>query len=314
MNNRQATPTSAQRHSLMGTVAAACLALLGACASMPPSNAALDQARSRLEAAQAQPQTVALAADELARARESLRVASQALTRGDSTAQVDHLSYLALQQVAIAEDTAASRGAQSVTAGAAAERDRMRLALRTREADAAQAQKSAAEAESASKTVQLAQSQANTQLERDRVARRDAKVGDLESQLRELNAQPTDRGMVVTLGDLLFDTGAAQLRPEGQQRMEQLASFMKHYPQRHAAIEGYTDSVGTAAANQALSNRRAQAVLAALTRLGVLASQLTTQGFGEERPIAGNETTAGRQMNRRVEIVFARESGDLVQK
>ena len=298
----------------MGAVAAACLAVLAACSSMPPSNAALDQARSRLDAAQAQPQTVALAADELARARDALRVASQALSRGDSTAQVDHLAYLTLQQVVIAEDTAASRSAQGVTAGAAAERDRTRLALRTREADTAQAQKSAAEADSASKSVQLAQAQADTQLERDRVARRDAQVDDLQTRLRELNAQPTDRGMVVTLGDLLFDTGASQLRPEGNKRMEQLADFLKHYPQRRAAIEGYTDSVGTAASNQALSDRRAQAVLAALTRLGVLASQLTTHGFGEERPIAGNETTAGRQMNRRVEIVFAREAGDLVQK
>ena len=312
--NTRLPNSSLRRPALAGSIAAACLALLAACASTPAQNAALDQARARLQAAQAQPETVAMAADELARARESLRRADQALINGDSVAQVNHLSYLALQQVVVAEDTAAGRSAQAVVAGAAAERDRMRLALRTREADAAQAQKIAAEQSSAAKTAQLAQSEANTQAERDRVARRDAKVGDLESQLRELNARQTERGMVITLGDLLFDTGASHLRPEGQQSMSQLAVFLKRYPERHASIEGYTDSTGSAASNQSLSDRRAHAVMAALVQLGVPGDQLSTQAYGEDRPVAGNDTLAGRQMNRRVEVVFASQAGDRVQK
>lgn len=312
--NTRLSPSLGGRPALAGTVAAACLALLAACSSMPAQNAALDQARARLNAAQAQPETVAVAADELARARESLRRADQALINGDSVADVNHLAYLALQHVVIAEDTAASRNAQAVVAGAAAERDRMRLALRTREADAAQVQKSVAEQDSAAKTVQLAQSEANAQAERDRVTRRDAKVSDLEAQLRELNARQTDRGLVVTLGDLLFDTGASRLRPAGQRSMDQLAVFMKRNPERRASIEGYTDSVGSAASNQALSDRRAHSVMAALVQLGVSGSQLSTQGFGEANPVAGNDTTAGRQMNRRVEVVFAKQAGDLVQK
>lgn len=311
MNTRlPRTPTP--RLALAGT--AACLALLAACSSMPAQNNALDQARARLSAAQAQPQTVAMAPDELARARESLRRADQALVQGDSVDRVNHLSYLTLQQVAIAEDTAASRRAQAVVTGAAAERDRMRLELRTREVDTAQAQKSAAEQASAVKTMQLAQSEANTQAERDRVARRDLKVSELESQLHDMNARYTDRGVVITLGDLLFDTGASQLRPEGQHRMDQLAGFMKHNPERHASIEGYTDNVGKAAYNLSLSDRRANAVMTALIQLGVPGSQLSTQAFGEENPVAPNNTTAGRQMNRRVEVVFAREAGDLVRK
>jgi len=201
-----------------------------------------------------------------------------------------------------------------VVAGAAAERDRMRLVLRTREADTAQAQKLAAEQASAFKTVQLAQSEADTQAERDRVVRRDAKVSDLESRLRDMNARFTDRGVVITLGDLLFDTGESKLRPEGQQRMDQLAGFMKRYPERHASIEGYTDSVGTAASNQLLSDRRANSVMTALVQLGVSGSQLRTQAFGEQHPVSSNSTVAGRQMNRRVEVVFAREADDLVRK
>lgn len=300
--------------ALAGPVAAACLALLAACSSMPARNAALDQAHSRLDAAQSQPKTVALAADELARARDALRRADQAQVQGGDVAQVNHLSHLALQQVVIAEETAASRSAQAVVAGAAAERDRMRLELRTREADTALSQKSAAEAASADKTAQLARSEADTQAERDRVARRDQTVSDLQSQLHEMNARDTDRGVVVTLGDLLFDTGDAELRRDGQHRMDQLASFMKRYPDRHASIDGYTDNVGKAASNQVLSDRRARAVRVALMDLGVPGSQLSTQGFGEQRPVASNGTSAGRQMNRRVEVVFAREAGDQVRK
>lgn len=299
---------------LMGALAAGGFALLAACTSTPIQNNALDQAHSRLRAAQAQPQTVAMAADELARARETLRRGDQALAQGDSAAQVDHLAYMALQQVVIAEETAASRNAQAVVAGAAAERDRMRLELRTREADLAQAQKATAEQASAMKSVQLAQSEANTQAERDRVARRDSQVSDLESQLRDMNARRTERGTVVTLGDLLFDTGASSLRPAGQRSMAQLADFMKRNPERRASIEGYTDSTGSTAANQALSDRRAHAVMSALVQRGVPGSQLSTQAFGEERPVAANDTAGGRQMNRRVEVVFASQAGDLIQR
>jgi outer membrane protein OmpA-like peptidoglycan-associated protein len=306
--------TRFHRTPLMGAIAAGGFALLAACSSTPIQNSALDQARSRLNAAQAQPQTVKMAAEELAQARESLRHGDQALANGDDTAQVNHLAYMALQQVVIAEETATSRNAQAVVAGAGAERDRMRLALRTREADLAQAQKATAEQASAMKSVQLAQAEANTQAERDRVARRDSKVNDLESQLRELNARQTDRGTVVTLGDLLFDTGASNLRPAGQRSMTQLAEFMKLHPDRRASIEGYTDSTGSTGANQALSDRRAHSVMSALMQLGVRGDQLSTLGFGEDRPVAGNDTAGGRQMNRRVEVVFAHQAGDLVQK
>jgi outer membrane protein OmpA-like peptidoglycan-associated protein len=295
---------------LRTALATAGFTLLAACTSMPIQNGMLDQARSRLQAAQAEPQTVAMAADELARARETLRRGDQALANGQDTAQVTHLGYMALQQVVIAEETAAGRNSQAVVAGAGAERDRMRLELRTREADMAQAQKLTAEQASAMKSAELAQSQANTQAERDRVTRRDAQVSDLESQLRDMNARQTDRGTVVTLGDVLFDTGAAKLRPAGQRSMAQLADFLRRNPDRHASIEGYTDSTGSTAANQALSDRRAQAVMSALMQQGVPSNQLTTQGFGEERPVAGNDTAGGRQMNRRVEVVFASLSRD----
>lgn len=284
------------------------LLVLGACASVPDRNVALDQARSRLDAVQAQPQTAALAADELTQAREALRVAEAARAAGEPLSRVDHLAYLAKQRTVIAEETAASRAAQAVTASAAAERDRLRLAMRTREADAAQVKLTASEQANADKAAALALADATAKADRDRLARRDAQVGDLQSQLRELNAQQTDRGMVLTLGDLLFSSGQASLQPEGQRSMAKLADFMKRNPQQRATVEGYTDSVGSTAFNQDLSDRRAHSVLDSLVQSGVPGSQLSMQAFGEARPVATNATASGRQMNRRVEVVFAAQA------
>jgi len=217
---------------------------------------------------------------------------------------VDHLAYMAQQQVVIAEDTAASRSDQAVTEGAAAERDRMRLALRTREADRAQLQAAMAQQKSATQSAQLTQSELTNQRQRDRAAQQDFTVDQLQSQLRDLKATQTDRGMVITLGDLLFDSGGAHLRPAAAHGMDDLAGFLRQHPLRQVSIEGYTDSVGTAESNQLLSDRRARAVMTELTRLGVAGTQMRTEAFGEDKPVGDNETAVGRQQNRRVEIVF----------
>lgn len=306
-------------------------AALAACSSVPDRNAALDDARSRYNAAQGNANVTALAPDELRRAAEALRLAEAARTSGDSLATIDHLSYLTKQRVAIATETASSRAAQAVTAGAAAERDKMRLEMRTLEADAAQRQLAAAQQSNAQmssqaeaaqrqlalsqdanarKTAELNAAEAARIREQERVARRDARLGDLEMQLRELNARKTERGMVVTLGDVLFDTGKSQLRGEGTRNLSKLADFFKRNPDRKASIEGYTDSVGSASSNMDLSERRASAVMSALVNMGVPTDRLNALGHGEEMPTASNDNAAGRQMNRRVEIVFTPLPGD----
>jgi outer membrane protein OmpA-like peptidoglycan-associated protein len=114
--------------------------------------------------------------------------------------------------------------------------------------------------------------------------------------------------MVVTLGDVLFDSGRSSLQPDGSRNMAKLADVFRRNPQSKASIEGYTDSVGSASSNQELSGRRAGAVMAALVSLGVPADHLRMQAHGEDMPVASNDTAAGRQMNRRVEIVFAPQS------
>ena len=163
----------------------------------------------------------------------------------------------------------------------------------------------------AQKTAELAAADAASKLDQARVERRDARVNDLEMQLKDLNAKKTDRGLVVTLSDVLFDAGKSELLPEGARNMAKLAEVFKRNPQRKALIEGYTDSVGSASSNVDLSNRRANSVMSALVNLGVAADHLSTRGFGADQPAASNSTAAGRQMNRRVEIVFAPQGDEI---
>ena len=114
---------------------------------------------------------------------------------------------------------------------------------------------------------------------------------------------------MLTLGDVLFDTGQASLKPGAGTTVDRLAQFMGDYPERSVRIEGHTDSVGSDETNQALSERRAVAVRDALVALGVDAGRIMTIGYGEARPIASNDTPAGRLQNRRIEIVVSDEQG-----
>lgn len=280
-------------------------AALTACATAPTPNGALDQARARVRSAQADTQVVSLAPQELKRADESLRLAEKTWSQGGSTASVDHMAYMTGQHVTLAQETAASRADQAIVASAAAERDKMRLALRTNEADTAKLQLSESQRSNAQKTSELAAAEAQALRDKEKVDRRDARVSDLESQLVELNAKKTDRGLVVTLGDVLFDSGKATLQAASGRNMAKLADAFKRNPEHTASIEGYTDSVGSESSNRDLSGRRAGAVMQALVGLGVPADHLTMVARGEDSPVASNDTAAGRQMNRRVEIVIA---------
>lgn len=272
-------------------LAATLAAALAACSSTPEPNATLDQATARYATARADSQVAGLAPDELKRAGDSVRMATQAQSDGDSNARVENLAYMANQHVTIAEATAAGRSDQQQTAGASADRDRMRLEMRTDEADNAQRKLEAS---------------------RQYAARSDARVSDLEAQLLALNAKMTNRGMVLTLGDVLFRTGESRLSPASANDMNKLAEFFRNNPQSTAKIEGHTDNVGSANSNYLLSERRANAVMMALINLGVPADRLSMQAFGEDSPTASNADARGRQMNRRVEIVFPRPVGSPV--
>lgn len=133
---------------------------------------------------------------------------------------------------------------------------------------------------------------------------REREIRTLQTELAELQADRTDRGLVVTLSDeVLFDVDEAELKPGGMQRLSRVAEFLRRNPDRNVLIEGHTDSTAPDDYNLALSQRRANAVEDFLIAQGVDPTRISAVGYGERQPIATNDTVAGRQANRRVEIV-----------
>lgn len=259
------------------------VAALASCSSTPDRNARLEDARNSYHDAQSNPQVVNLAALELKEADDALAKANNASNQRQDAATVDHLAYLAQRRVAIAQETAKRKGAEATVSQADAERDKIRLSARTEEADKSQRQAQDSE----------------------------IRVRQLESQLNELNAKQTDRGLVITLGDVLFDTNRAQLKSGGVREVQKLADALKEHPQRTVFIEGFTDSTGTDSRNQELSEQRAIAVRDTLLRMSVASNRITISGYGKSFPVASNDTEAGRQLNRRVEIIISDETGNI---
>ncbi len=126
----------------------------------------------------------------------------------------------------------------------------------------------------------------------------------LEDELRALKARKTDRGMVLTLGNVLFATNEAMLLPPAWETIDRLAAVLRKYPYKTVEIEGHTDNTGTAAYNLSLSQRRANAVRHALLARGITPNRVETVAFGQSRPVATNSTAQGRQQNRRVDIII----------
>jgi outer membrane protein OmpA-like peptidoglycan-associated protein len=314
------------------SVALIAAAVLAGCNTLPANDSLLAQARNDYSNAQADPQVTSLAAGELKQASDSLDKANSASSKGERSALVDHLAYVAKQQVAIAQETARQKAAELAVASASAERDRVRLDARTREAESAQrsaeaAQRSAEAAQRQSEVSQRSAEAAQRQAAAERQAANEAELTaqaarqqaqdaesrsrQLEAQLKDMEAKKTDRGMVITLGDVLFDTNQAQLKSGAMRNLQKLADFFKQYPQRKVMIEGFTDNTGSSRRNQELSDKRAYSVRTALLDMGIGADRITSRGYGESYPVAGNDTAAGRQLNRRVEIIISDDSGNI---
>lgn len=254
-------------------------------------------------------------------AREAVTRAENArIQRGDPVT-VDHLGYLALQRVRIAEETARLNRAGRDIEAARQERQTVQLEARTAEAEAAQrrAERARAEAEAARADAEAAQRSAAQERAEAEAARQRAeqalrRAQELAAQVDDLQARLTNRGLVLTLGDVLFDTAQASLKPGGLSAVERLVAFLNDYPQRTVLVEGFTDEVGSEESNLRLSERRAVAVQAALLERGIPAERIRTRGYGEAFPVASNANAAGRQQNRRVEVVISDDNGTIPER
>ncbi len=260
--------------------------VLGACATAPEPNAALETARAQVAAAEADPNVPQYDALDLQTARQDLSQA-EAAANARHEAEVDQLAYLAAQTARMAQARAAAKADDARVAQGQAERNRIQAEARAHEANVALAQRNQALEQRNQATEQSAQ---------------------LQAEIEQLKAKQTDRGLVLTLGDVLFDTGRATLNPGAALKLDRLASFLNEHPDRRVQIEGFTDSIGSDAYNQDLSERRAEAVKAALTARGIDSSRISTEGYGKAFPVASNGDSGGRQLNRRVEVVIGNGS------
>jgi outer membrane protein OmpA-like peptidoglycan-associated protein len=302
--------------------------LLGACATHPPPPAALIEARGTLRSAELDAAVLTHAPLELKKANASLDHANRLQEQGEPLAEVRSAAYIASQQAKTAMAIAQAKGNELAIAGAEVDRERTRadmLAVKAQRAQAntrtAQAQSSAARQQTADAEKRASGAEAQAASAQGVAAAAQASATDakqqselLQQQLTALQATQTERGMLVTLGDVLFEFNRADVRPGAQVSLRKLADFLQKNPSRQILIEGHTDSVGTAEANNQLSRRRAEAVDTALVRMGLAARRATAVGYGEDYPIADNTTATNRALNRRVEVYIAENDQPVKQR
>jgi len=213
-----------------------------------------------------------------------------------------------------AEADAAAAQQQTIQAQAQSEEDARRRAEAERAQADAQAAQAAAlaqqqQAQAAAAAAQQAASVADQQRQ-EAIQQREAMRARLLAQLNQvLQTRDTARGLVVSRPDVLFAFNKYELKPEARERLAKISGIVLAYPDLKLQIEGYTDSIGSDEYNQTLSDKRAEAVRDYLVSQGVSMNNVSAQGMGKADPVADNSTAAGRQLNRRVEMIV---SGDVI--
>lgn len=256
------------------------------CAGTPDKIDQLESAKSAYTRANADPLVAKHAALELDDASKSLTKAEKLWTKGKEKKEIKHYAYIAGQQVAIAQNRAATLDNRHQLENMKLERKSVQLEVRAGEVE---------------KSRELAEAARQEAIEMA------AKAAELQRQMAELQATQTERGIVLTLGDVLFDLNEATLKPGSEQKIAKVATFMNEYPEKNVVIEGHTDSTGEENYNHSLSAQRAATVKLALVMRGVEAARVISRGLGETVPVASNDNSMGRQQNRRVEIIFENE-------
>ena len=253
-------------------------AILSACSAAPPRNESLETARTMVPQVEQSPRA-GVAAMDIANARKSLEAANRLAEAKGKRTDIEYEANNAVTSAQIANEKILTAQANEQIANGTAQRQAVLLQARERESERS--------ADQASASAQ--------------------RVDSLEAQLADLKVQKTERGLVLTLGDVLFDTGQATLKSSAYATLDRLATALRDKSGRKVLIEGHTDNVGSDESNQGLSERRAQSVQSALMQRDVARSQITAMGKGENFPIASNDSADGRQSNRRVELIFTED-------
>lgn len=289
-------------------IVAVAASFLSGCASVPKHPLGSEQVRAKLTSLQGD---ASLANGAPVAMKEAEAAVVDAERTEKDLVLAAHRVYIADHKVDTARALAETRFAEQERTALNQQSEKARLDSRTFEADRAKA-----ESERSKSDALIARAEGAEQKLAASTARDDAnnammaanasqqQAAELQRQLEILQAKPTDRGLVLTLGDTLFATGKSELKSGASANLDRITAFLSEYPKRTAAIEGFTDSMGSDDMNQSLSERRANAVKNYLVNQGVSSARLTASGRGENSPIADNDSAAGRQQNRRVEVVI----------
>lgn len=297
-------------------IAVVTIALLAACASPMRTPDGAVAARQKLTQLKGERELTGLAPIEIQSAEEAVLAAENPVRDPVLT---NHLVLIADRKVETARLWAQSRYYENQRDALTKASEQARLEARTQEAenarlatkiaqdntDIARNQAAAARNEAATARTDAATARTETATARTDAATARTETEELKQQITELNARNTDRGLAVTLGDLLFATGKSTIIGANNSNLAKLAAFLNQYEERTVMIEGHTDTVGTESANMLLSRNRANAVKDYLVGEGIASSRVTAMGMGEGSPISSNETETGRQQNRRVEVIIA---------
>ena len=313
------------------------VALLAAgCASAPKKDLALEQVRNQLDELKSNEELAGYAPLALGEAERALRQAES--FTGDKTYRI-HLIYMADRRIQVARATAQReqleqeldrledernrmlvRASQLEAENARLEAEQARMISQAQAEDAQRAREEAMAAQEREAESARTASQAREEAEQAKalaassataaeLARREADLAleqadTLRRQLENLQLRQTESGVVVTLGDVLFESGQTELREESMASLVEVVDLLQSEPDKEIRIEGHTDSTGASETNMEISQKRADAVLNALVSLGVDAGRVTAAGIGEDFPIASNETEEGRSQNRRVDVIL----------
>jgi outer membrane protein OmpA-like peptidoglycan-associated protein len=280
-------------------VGCAVAAVLSGCATKPPDDPALIQAREAVDRLESDPLAQQIAGKPLTDAKDWLAQAEDANRDKKPQDQVDYLAYLAKRKADLGEAVVDENRARQRIAQSQQQRDAVLLASRERETQTARDQ--------------AAGSQAQAEIAQQQAAASAAQAAAAQKELADMQAKQTERGMVLTIGsNLLFDTNSDVLKPGADDSLDRVAAFLKEHQDVDVRVEGHTDSTGSASYNDALSERRAGSVAHALVSRGLDAGRVRSVGRGQNFPVAGNDTASGRQQNRRVEIIFSDMKGQFV--
>ena len=287
------------------------LSVVAGCASSSKKQAAraqLEQAQAAYQQAQADPSVQTYAQLRLGDAQRALKAAEEAK---DSDERM-HLGYLAERKAQLASVTGATARTEQSMEQLRRETAEVLLQKRDRELKAARpgVRFGTREAEQWRRMAESRAAEAKApdgDAEAKALAAEHARATALANELASLKAQQTNRGMVLTVGDVLFAPSKAEVGPGAQRSIDKLADFLKAYPHRNVLIEGFTDNLGDESFNIKLSQQRADAVRDLLVARGVSPQRIQTKGYGPKFPVVDNDSAAGRQQNRRVEVLVLNE-------